>query len=74
MKALHPRPVQVRLLLRLIDADGVALVALLARVQDASLVQRHPLPRQQPPRHVGGAHEDPPGRQVRHGHRDIVTL
>ena len=69
-----PRPVQVRILLRLVDADRLPLVAVLPRVQDAPLVQRHPLPRQQPPRHVGGAYEDSPGRQVRHGHCDIVTL
>ena len=73
VNALQPCRVQVWLLLRLLDADRLALVAVLPGVQDAALLQRHPLPRQQPPRHVGGAHEDTPGRQVRHTHRDIVT-
>ena len=55
---------QVWLLLRLLNANWVSIVALLPGVQDAPLLQCHPLSKQLPPRHVGSAHEDSPGCQV----------
>ena len=55
---------QVWLLLRLLDANWISIMALLPGVQDAPLLQCHPLPKQLSPRHVGSPHEDSPGCQV----------
>ena len=57
--------VQVRVLLRLLHAHRVPQLALLPGVQDAAQLQRQALPRGVAPRHVGGPHEDPQGRQGR---------
>ena len=56
---------QIWFLLRLLHAHRVPLLALLPGVQDASQLQRQALPRGVSPRHVGGAHEDPQGCQVK---------